>query len=196
MDPRIDEVLTFWFGDEPEPSAAVFARWFTRDPAFDEQCRRFIGLIEDVPAWRGTARGELALIVVLDQFSRNVYRDDPRAFARDALALEIARELRQSGRARELTFHQRMIALMPFEHAEDRAAQAECVAAFELLLAEARELRASDHTITALESGVDYARRHAVIVERFGRFPHRNAVLGRASTPEELAFLEQPGSRF
>jgi uncharacterized protein (DUF924 family) len=227
MDPRIDEVITFWFGTEIVPPAAVTGRWFRKDPAFDDEIRtRFGALAAEAAsgggaatggaaprptgeaggaptprrlatlgdAWRGSARGELALLVLLDQFPRNLYRGDPRAFAQDARALAIARDLRGSGRARELTLTQRMIALLPFEHAEDLAAQAEAMAGFAELVAEAREREPA--SLELMEVALDFARRHQVIIERFGRFPHRNAVLGRASTPEERAFLEQPGSSF
>src|SRR5574338_131664 len=120
---------------------------------------------------------------VRDQFSRNLYRDDPRAFAQDGRALAIARELWFSGRARKLPAIQRMFLLLPFEHAEDLEIQRECVAAFEQLAAE-------PGVPAMLAVGLDYARRHAEVIERFGRFPHRNEVLGRESTPEERAFLQ------
>jgi uncharacterized protein (DUF924 family) len=202
MDPRVETVIEFWFGTEPEPTPATFRRWFTKNPAFDDEVRSRFGTLHEEAAagrlasWRGAARPELALLVVLDQFSRNLFRDDPRAFAQDPLALPIARELRDSGRARELGYHERMVALLPLQHAEDRAIQAESVTAFEALLGEARAGGASASVIGSLAGGLDYARQHAAIVERFGRFPHRNKVLGRTSTAEELAFLEQPGSSF
>jgi uncharacterized protein (DUF924 family) len=202
MDARIDEVLEFWFGPGPTPTTEIYERWFRRDPAFDAEIGRRFGALHAeavdgrLAGWRGHARGELALIVVLDQFSRNLYRDDPRAFAVDHEALAVARELRRAGRAKELGFHEQMVALLPFEHAEDRATQIESVTAFEALVAEAMELHAGDDVIGTLRGAADYARRHKVIVERFGRFPHRNAALGRESTPAELEFLQQPGSRF
>jgi len=202
MDARVDEVIEFWFGPAPSPTAEIYDRWFRKDARFDEEIRRQFGALHAeavdgrLAAWRGHARGELALIVVLDQFSRNLYRDDARAFAADHAALEIARELRRAGRSHELTFHQRMIALMPFQHAEDRSTQVESVAAFESLVAEAAELRAGDDVLGTLRGAADFARRHKAIIERFGRYPHRNELLGRASTPEELEFLRQPGSRF
>ena len=202
MDPRIDEVLELWFGPGPSPTPEVIQRWFTKDPAFDDELRRRFGALHaeaaagQLASWRGHARGALALIIVLDQFSRNMFRDDPRAFATDTLALELAQELRACARLRELDFYQQMFTLLPHEHTEDRATQAACIAGFTELAAEARARGASPEVIAMMDSGLDYARRHAVIIERFGRFPHRNAVLGRASTPEELAFLEQPGSSF
>lgn len=200
MHDRVDEVLEFWFGTAPIPTQAVIARWFTKDPAFDAEIRRRFGDLLDnadaLAAWRDDARAELAAIIVLDQFSRNAFRDDPRAFAHDPLALAIARELRASERDRALTYHQRWFALMPFEHAEDTGAQADSVAAFEQLRDEAQAAGAPSDVTGGLSSALDYAKKHAVVVERFGRFPHRNRILGRASTPEEAEFLTQPGSSF
>ena len=202
MDPRIDKVIEFWFGTEPVPTQATTRRWFVRDAAFDDQIRRKFGDLHEEAAaggladWVGTARGELALLIVIDQFSRNLYRDQARAFALDARALGIASDLLLSDRARELTLHQRMVALLPYQHAEDRAVQAEGVAAYATLLEDARRGGADDDTVKGMTTGLDFAKQHAAIIERFGRFPHRNATLGRASTPEEQAFLTQPGSRF
>src|SRR5688572_298339 len=148
MDERIARVNEFWFGPAPIPSPAITRRWFTRDAELDNEIRRKFGDLHDEASaggledWRGEAQGELALLVVLDQFSRNLYRDDKRAFANDARALGVASELLLSDRARELTDHQRMVALLPYEHAEDRATQAEGVAAFATLLEEARERNA------------------------------------------------------
>jgi uncharacterized protein (DUF924 family) len=190
-----DEVLTFWFGTEAQPTDATMRRWFMRDVAFDAQIRDRFGALHARAAagglqdWLGTARGELALLIVLDQFSRNLYRDDPRAFANDGRALAIANDLWFSGRARELPPLQRMFVLMPFQHSEDVSIQRAGVAEYEKLAAE-------PGAPAMLTSALDFARKHAEIIERFGRFPHRNDVLGRTSTPEELAFLEQPGSRF
>lgn len=179
-------VLDFWFGDEP----AARAEWFRKDPAFDAQIRtRFGALIEatlaggrfgDAPAER------LATLVVLDQFTRNAFRDTPRAFAGDAAALDLALGLCERGHDLGLPAWQRAFAYLPFEHAEDLAMQDRAVAAFEVLARERPEAA----------SMLDYAHRHREVIRRFGRFPHRNAILGRESTAEELAFLEQPGSRF
>ena len=196
MDARIDEVLELWFGPGPSPTTEIYERWFRRDPEFDAEIRRRFGALHAEAAdggladWRGHARGELALIVVLDQFSRNLYRDDPRAFALDHEALALARELRRAGRAKELGFYEQLVALLPFQHAEDHATQIESVAAFESLVAEAMELRAGDDVIGTLRGAAAYARQHKATIDRFGRFPYRNAALGRASTPDERAFLD------
>ncbi|MEJ7600540.1 MAG: DUF924 family protein [Kofleriaceae bacterium] len=202
MDPRIDNVIEFWFGTEPVPTQATARRWFVRDAAFDDQIRRKFGDLHDEAAaggledWTGTARGELALLIVIDQFSRNLYRDQARAFALDARALGVASDMLLSDRARELTPHQRMVALLPYQHTEDRTVQAEGVAAYASLLEDARRGGADEETIKRMTTGLDFAKQHAAIIERFGRFPHRNVALGRSSTPEEQAFLTQPGSRF
>jgi len=200
MDARIDEVIEVWFGAGPAPTAETFQRWFTKDPAFDDELRaKFGSLHADAAAgtldrWRQTARGELALIILLDQLSRNLFRDDRRAFATDDVALSLARDLLGSGRARELTVYQRMVALLPFEHAENRDAQAEGVAAFSTLLDEARV--SDPAAVEMLTGALSYAEKHRDIIEKFGRFPHRNGVLGRTSSALELAFLATPGSGF
>ena len=191
----IDEVLAFWFGTDAEPSPQQVKRWFVRDEKFDAEIRDKFGALYEqavktgMPEWRGTARGELALVILLDQFSRNLFRDDPRAFAQDQRALAIARDLVSSGRWKELTTLQRTFVLLPFQHAEDVAVQRESVALYEQLANETGNTG-------MVGSAWDFAKRHAAIVERFGRFPHRNKVLGRESTPEERVFLEQPDSGF
>lgn len=182
------EVLDFWFADATAPRA----EWFRKDPAFDARIReRFGPRVDEALAgrhddWAGTPEGALALIVVLDQFTRNLFRDDPRAFAGDARALATARRLVAAGDDQRLPPLQRAFAYMPFEHAEDLAAQDEAVRLFTALAA-----RSPMHA-----EMLDYAHRHRDVIVRFGRFPHRNETLGRVSTPEELAFLQQPGSRF
>ena len=194
------EVLDFWFGPPDDPAhQQTRPAWFKKDAAFDAEIgRRFGPLIE-----RALAAGEadetldwitrplqalpaLARLIVLDQFTRNHFRDTPRAFAGDGQALNIARALVASGRDRDLSGVQRQFAYLPFEHAEDLSHQRTSVQLFEQL--------AQDEP--ALSGLVDWARRHHDIVARFGRFPHRNGLLGRASTDEELAFLQTPGSGF
>src|SRR5262249_27768599 len=135
--------------------------------------------------WEGAPRSALALIIVLDQFSRNLHRDTARAFAGDARALALARRVVAAGWDRELRPIERQFVYLPFQHAEDAAAQAESVRL-------CRDLTRHPETCDALK----WAESHARIVERFGRFPHRNAPLGRTSTPEEIAFLREPGSKF
>lgn len=183
----IDEVLAFWFGADPK-------RWFMQDDAFDGEIRARFGDLHGAIVsgahedWRTTARGELALIIVLDQFSRNLYRNDPRSFAGDSRAEEISKALLESGRLRELSPQQQMFALMPLVHAEDRDSQRQSVAAFEQVRKE--------HPSPNIDTALDFAKKHAAVIERFGRFPHRNAVLGRVSSPEELTFIRESGRGF
>ena len=175
----IEEVLRFWF-QETRPQA-----WFVRDEAVDAEIRKRFGalhasLIEKVPATvTTTPHGALATVIVLDQFSRNLYRNSPRAFAADPTALAIAQEAIAAGFDRDLDTHQRTFLYMPFQHSEDRAVQARSV-----------ELFGTTGDATAL----DYAVQHRDVIQRFGRFPHRNRTLGRESTPEEVEFLKtHPG---
>jgi uncharacterized protein (DUF924 family) len=182
------DVLAFWFG------AADVARdeWFRKDPDFDARIRdRFGALVEQALAggladWEGAAGAALARVLLLDQFTRNIFRDTSRAFDGDAQALALARSMVARGADQALPPLRRVFTYLPFEHAEDEAAQRESLRLFGAL--------AAAHP--ALASYDDYARRHAAVIERFGRFPHRNAILGRASTPEEIAFLREPGSSF
>jgi uncharacterized protein (DUF924 family) len=176
-------VLDFWFGatDAPRPE------WFRKDEVFDASIRENFGasieaaLTGGLLDWDATPDGALARVIVLDQFTRNAFRGTPRAFAGDVLALEAARAMLLRGDDRSLPPLRRVFAYLPFEHAEDRDSQRESVRLFEAL---------------ALDDYADYARRHAAVIERFGRFAHRNAILARDSSPEEIAFLEQPGSSF
>jgi len=188
------DVLDFWFlpiGAQGHNTQR--AEWFRKDDAFDREIfSRFGDAIDTALAgglrqWddEGT-QGALARILVLDQFTRNVYRGTPKAFAGDALALEAALALDDAGANQTLPPVQRAFAYMPFEHAENLALQDRSVLLFEKLSA----------TATGFDSTLDYARRHRDVIRKFGRFPHRNALLGRQSTPEELAYLEQPGSGF
>jgi uncharacterized protein (DUF924 family) len=175
------EVLDFWFA-ETEPKA-----WWTADPAFDERIRgRFAALHAqaahgELHAWRATAQGRLAEVIVLDQFSRNLFRGSAQAFAQDLAALVLAQEAVAAGAHRGLEPMQRAFLLMPYMHSESREIH---VAAEQLF----REFTPAENH--------DFELRHKAIVDRFGRYPHRNAALGRLSTPEETEFLKQPGSAF
>lgn len=190
LEDRRAQVLDFWFGAPPALMAR--AEWFRKDPAFDaEVSARFGRTIETalaggLQAWDDTPTGVLARIVVLDQFTRNAFRGTPRAFAGDPLALQAAQALVASAGDQGLAPLQRWFAYLPFEHAEDRVLQRQSVALFDAL--------AQEHP--ALAEARDWALKHFEVVERFGRYPHRNAVLGRACTAEETAFLQQPGSSF
>lgn len=180
-------VLDFWFGPPPR---APRAEWFRKDPAFDETIRaRFGDLVDAALAgrlhWPGSAGG-LAQILVLDQFPRNLFRGQARAFAGDARALALASALIDDGSHLVLHPLERWFVYLPLEHAEDLVQQDRCVALFEALAAE--------HP--SMAGALDYAERHREVIRRFGRFPHRNAALERVSTPEELAYLATPGSGF
>ena len=187
-DPIYPEVLRFWFGEEP---GAQRPEWFRKEEAFDAAIRRRFGALHaaaarrELEAWRASPEPMLALVVVLDQFSRNLYRGDARAFAQDAHARECA--VQALARGDDLGFLpvQRQFLYLPFEHSEELADQERCV-----------ELMRSLDAFEATRGMSGYAVRHRDIVRRFGRFPHRNAALGRASSAEETEFLRQPGSGF
>ncbi len=191
----IDDILRFWFVPEPGEEAENGFRkgWFVKDPAFDKTVRRrFEPLMRlaaggELAAWSEKADGALALVLLLDQFPRNVYRGKPRMFATDAKALAVAEAAIDAGHDAALPPPRRLFLYLPLEHAEDLARQARCCELVRALEADLPE--ASGELLR-------YAERHREVIERFGRFPHRNAVLRRKSTPEELAFLEQPDSGF
>ena len=182
-------VLTFWFGS---PAGAYRKQWFRKDPDFDAKIKtQFLDLYGAMVAsppenWLRTAHTSLARIIVLDQFARNMFRGTPKSFAADPLALATADTAIQHGYEAQLLPIERFFLYLPFEHSENLAHQNRCVDHFETLVADAPEL----------EHGLDYARRHRDVIAQFGRFPHRNEVLGRQNTEAELEFLRQPGSRF
>ena len=192
MDSLAVAILDFWFGSPGTPErGAAHDAWFRKDPAFDDAIRQRFGDAVNVAVaggygeWCNTASGALARVLLLDQFTRNIFRDTPRAFAGDARALATAEDAVARGLDRELEPYGRWFAYMPFEHAENVAAQQRSL---ELFGALGRDMNDA--------SLLQWAQKHAEVIFRFGRFPHRNAILGRESTPEELAFLAQPGSRF
>jgi uncharacterized protein (DUF924 family) len=188
-----EAVLEFWFGPPDDPGHQLpRPAWFRKDPAFDLQIReRFGGTLEAalqgrLAAWAAEPLSALAQVIVLDQFTRNAFRDTARAFAGDAQALAAAQAMVAAGQDLTLTGVQRQFVYLPFEHAEDIATQREALRLFGAL----------GQDEPALADLLRWAQAHHDIVERFGRFPHRNAVLGRASTAEEAAFLLTPGSAF
>ena len=187
------DVLSFWFGDSGEPRE----EWFKKSDAFDAQVRARFGESLDAAArgdldsWKTPPRGRLALVVLLDQLSRNAFRGTPRSFEQDERALSLALEGIDAGEDRTLAPLERSFLYMPLMHAENRRAQARSVALFEQL-AQHAPVQVAGY----LTSAADFARKHRDIVERFGRFPHRNAILERTSTSEEHEFLQQPGSSF
>ncbi|MED5597843.1 DUF924 family protein [Janthinobacterium sp. P210006] len=193
MDAQAQNVLDFWFLPPDKPGHGQSRmEWFRKDDGYDAQIRARFGALIDAAIggglreWEATPHGALARLIVLDQFTRNVYRGTPRAFAGDAQALALAVALTQAGQDRQLPSMLRAFVYLPFEHAEDLAMQARAVELFQLL----------SQAQPGFESMLDYAQRHQEVIARFGRFPHRNAILDRPSTPEEAAFLRQPGSSF
>jgi uncharacterized protein (DUF924 family) len=187
------EVLDFWFGAPGSAEHGTQRKaWFVKDAAFDRQvAERFGATIEralrgELDAWAATPEGALARIVVLDQLTRNAFRGNRRAFAGDAQALAVASALVGSRQDEQLPPLQRAFAYLPFEHAEGMAMQDEAVRLFARLVTAAPEL----------QSMLDYAHKHRAVIERFGRFPHRNAILGRRSTAEEQDFIDTPGTAF
>nr|CDQ34904.1 hypothetical protein BN993_04371 [Virgibacillus halodenitrificans] len=175
------QVLDFWFVE------AGPKQWFNKDPAFDQALTERFGALYDAAcrcelyAWRQSSRGALAEILLLDQFSRNIYRDQALAFAQDPLALSLAQHLVAQGGDQALPPEQRAFVYMPYMHSESPLIHQEALRLFDQ---------------PGLERNLDFEQRHWAIIERFGRYPHRNAILGRESTPEERDFLRQPGSSF
>lgn len=176
-----EALLQFWFAEIPESA------WWEKNPAFDEALRQRFGTCHaaatrgELFAWRDTIRGRLAEILLLDQLSRNLYRDRAEAFAWDGMALALSQEALRSGQAPALPPRERTFLYLPYMHSESP-----------LIHAEAMQLFAEP----GMEWNLDFERRHKAIIDRFGRYPHRNAILGRISTPEEIAFLREPGSGF
>jgi uncharacterized protein (DUF924 family) len=185
-----DAVLDFWFGPVQHPLTPR-REWFLKSAEFDAEIRRrFLATLDAarvgaLDSWRHAPRSSLALVIVLDQFSRNLFRDSPEAFANDGAALSIARDMVAAGWDLQLTPLERGFVYLPFEHSESLADQDEALRCFAVL----RQVAETADLYT-------WAEKHHRVIARFGRFPHRNAVLGRPNTPEEDAFLQEPGSRF
>jgi uncharacterized protein (DUF924 family) len=189
---QADEILEFWFGKPDQPEYGKNRKvWFTKNPKFDQEVRsRFLSVYQQAAAgqlddWKTSPLGCLALIILLDQFPRNMFRGQPQAFATDSQALAYAQHAVAQGFDKLLLPIQRGFVYMPFEHSENLEHQRQCVELFSAL---------KDNPECA--SGVDYAHRHLKVIDRFGRFPHRNEILGRETTAEEAEFLQQPGSSF
>jgi len=186
------DVLDFWFGAPGTPEHGKSRDvWFKKSDVFDQEVRaRFLPLYESAASgaladWDAEPRSLLALIVVLDQFPRNIFRNDARSFATDRQALAAAQRMIEPGWDMKLVPVERMFVYLPYEHAEDLRMQQRALELFRRV--------AED---PALADVPEWARKHHDVIARFGRFPHRNAILGRESTPEETDFLKQPGSRF
>ena len=189
---KFEEILNFWFGKADQPNyGQPRTEWFVKKTEFDRQISRdFLDIYQQavqgkLDHWRNSPASCLALIIILDQFPRNMFRHTPQAFASDEKALQIAKYAIAHGFDRQLLPVQRWFIYLPFEHSENLADQRQAVALFSTLKDDPHS------TIT-----INYALRHLEVIERFGRFPHRNQLLGRESTTEELEFLQQPGSSF
>jgi uncharacterized protein (DUF924 family) len=192
---RAQAILDFWFGD-PTDSTSDYGQqrqvWFKKDPGFDATIRQNF-LIDyekaargELDFWRQQPRPCLALILLLDQVPRNIFRDSPQSFATDGQALDTARHALSQHFDQSLMPVERLFLYLPFEHSEDLADQNLSLRLFQVLYEQHPEF----------ESALNYAIRHQDVIQRFGRFPHRNTVLHRTHTPEEAEFLQQPGSRF
>lgn len=195
MNKTVRAILTFWFGDPTDPGSEYGCQrqsWFRKDPAFDEAIRQhFLTDYEQAAAgqlddWRSDRYSCLALILLLDQFPRNLFRGEHRSYATDDQALATAHYAIAQKYDQALLAVERMFIYLPFEHSENLADQASSVTLFEQLNAQ----------FPGFDSTLDYAYRHQEVIARFGRFPHRNQILGRTSTADEIEFLQQPGSRF
>lgn len=175
------KIIDFWF-DEIDKS-----KWFVKDQAFDELIRSRFGRVQEkasvceLSLWRLSALGSLAEVIVLDQFSRNIFRDSAESFAYDSLALALAQSAIAQGLDAELTPAQRSFLYMPYMHSESLQIHEESTRLF---------------TNLGIKANLDFELKHKAIIERFGRYPHRNRILGRDSTPEEEAFLKTVGSSF
>jgi uncharacterized protein (DUF924 family) len=192
MNVKNQEILEFWFG---KPGEAEYGKprkvWFIKNPNFDQEVRsRFLPIYQQAAAgkldgWKNSPQSCLALIILLDQFPRHLFRGQPQAFATDSQALSYAKHAVANGFDQEFLPIQRQFIYLPFEHSENLADQHQCIELFSTLKEYPECL-----------SGIDSAHRHFKVIERFGRFPHRNGILGRETTSEEAEFLKQPGSSF
>lgn len=174
-------ILDFWFSTETQPF------WFAKSDAFDEKLNQLFAETlnqakqAELSSWRSTAEGRLAEIIVLDQFSRNIYRDTPASFAQDTMALTLAQEMITLKMDQNLKPEQRSFLYLPFMHSESKMIH--------------------EHALTLFENlgnpiNLEFEQKHKAIIDRFGRYPHRNVILGRTSTVEEIEFLKQPGHHF
>lgn len=176
-----ERVIDFWFTEIDEQS------WWKKDEKFDALIRTRFGALHhqatacELAEWRNSPQGSLAEVVILDQFSRNIFRNTPQAFAWDPQALVLAQVAIAKGFDRSLTQIQRAFLYLPFMHSESAQIHERALQLYEVL---------------GLEQQLEFELKHKVIIDRFGRYPHRNAILGRESTPEEALFLQQPGSTF
>lgn len=196
----VEAILEFWFGSNPDDSVAAKEKsplWWSKNPAIDNEMRqRFASSVlraaaGELSEWQSNSRGRLALILLTDQFPRNIYRDSPGAFAQDSKALAWSLDGIELGVDLKLRPIERVFFYLPLEHSESLQHQEQSVKYFGELFS-----MVSPEQRPVFEEYLNFAARHRDIIARFGRFPHRNKILGRESTPEELAFLNEPGSSF
>ena len=189
---NFEKILTFWFGEQKHPEYGKPRKiWFQKNPAFDQEIRTHfltdyqLAAQDKLDEWQKDYRSCLALILLLDQFPRNLFRGQPQAFATDPKALNVAKYAVKQRFDQQMIPVERWFIYLPFEHSENLADQSQAV-----------ELMNQLKNDPGSASSIDYAIRHFEVIQRFGRFPHRNVILGRESTPEEVEFLKQPGSSF
>ena len=189
---NFEKVLTFWFGEREHPEyGKPRQEWFQKNPAFDQEIRNNfltdyqLAAQDKLDEWQEVSRSCLALILLLDQFTRNLFRGQPQAFATDPKALNVAKYAIKQKYDQQMIPVERWFIYLPFEHSENLADQSQAV-----------ELMSQLKNDPDSASSIEYAIRHFEVIKRFGRFPHRNVILGRESTPEEVEFLKQPGSSF
>ncbi len=200
MSRNVDDILGFWFGgqeDDADVAKTQQSLWWSKNPAVDREISdTYKATLEDacrgdLADWGNTARGMLALIILVDQFSRNIYRDDARSFSNDHLARDWCRQLLARRLDMELRYIERVFAYLPLEHSEDMADQDQCVALYTAL-----GEQVPDRQQEVFAGFLEFAHAHRKIIRQFGRYPHRNEILSRESTAAEKTFLAQPGSSF
>jgi uncharacterized protein (DUF924 family) len=203
MTPKTQEILDFWFQGVDDTTVInkknpPFSQWFIKNSAFDQQIKeRFeadLQNVEQCRSWASEVKGALALIILSDQFSRNLYRNTPKMFSTDPFALETTLSTIKAETDEDLPLIERVFLYMPLMHSEDLVIQEMSLQCFEDLIEGCKEK--NPRNISYYQYTFDYAKRHHDIIDNFGRFPHRNAILGRTSTPQEVAFLTKPGSSF
>ena len=202
---RLETIFDYWFNGLNDrtlidPESPTAKRWFSGEEATDREIRerfeedRLQAALGEYKAWEDTPRGRLALVILLDQFPRNLYRGSPKAFATDPMALDLCSRSMEDGFDEPLALIERAFLYKPLMHAESAEMQEKCKQQFALLVELAK--KRSPMNVGYFTYSHEFAVKHAVIIERFGRFPHRNAILGRSSTPEEIEFLKGPDSSF
>ena len=196
---QIEAILEFWFGEIRDGFTTTDRSqlWWMGSPEQDQLIRQQFGYLTEaalegeLDPWADVPRGRLALIILLDQFTRNIYRGSAKAFAGDSRALKLTKEGIELGQDRKLAYAERVFFYMPLEHAEDLDAQERCIRQFQKLVSEVPDDRQE-----AAQGNLDFAHQHRNVIARFGRFPHRNEALGRSSTEEEQEFLDQLSNRW